>query len=299
MRVNSGEDILKICYEKDLPISEVAILVEGIKGDLSREQIIDKMSIAWKRMSESIEQGVNDLSLKPKMFDDDAKKILEYREQNQTLSGSIMSKAIAYALSVMEVNCSMGRIVAAPTAGSCGVLPAVLMSAKETRNFSDDVVVKGLLTAGIVGSIIGKNASLSGAEGGCQAEIGSASAMAAAAIVEMSGGTPKQALDAAAITIKNVMGLVCDPVAGLVEVPCAKRNAMGTANSLIAADMVLAGVASVIPFDEVVWAMDKVGRSLPASLRETSEGGVAITPTGLRLKKELFNESRVIEELDI
>jgi L-serine dehydratase len=153
------------------------------------------------------------------------------------------------------------------------------------------------LTAGIVGSVIGKNASLSGAEGGCQAEIGSASAMAAAAIVEMSGGTPKQSFDAAAITIKNVMGLVCDPVAGLVEVPCAKRNAMGTANSLIAADMVLAGVVSVIPFDEVIWAMDKVGKSLPSSLRETSEGGVAVTPTGLRLKAELFEDNSPIREI--
>ncbi len=290
MRINNGNDILKICNEKNLSISEVAIMYEAKRSDMTSEEIILKMEVAWKRMAESIEQGVNDESLKPKMFDDDAKKILKYRESNITLSGPTVSKAIAYALSVMEVNCSMGRIVAAPTAGSCGVIPAVLMSVKETLNLSDDEVVKGLLTAGIIGSVIGKNASLSGAEGGCQAEVGSASAMAAAAIVEMSGGTPRQSLDAAAITIKNVMGLVCDPVAGLVEVPCAKRNAMGTANSLIAADMVLAGVESVIPFDEVIWAMNRVGRSIPGVLRETSEGGVAITPTALEIKRKLFGD---------
>jgi len=290
MIINSGKNILDFCNEKDIPISEVSIMVEAIRSDQSREEILSKIANSWSMMASSIDQGVNDLSLMPKMFDDDAKKILEYRKENIALSGDVMSKAIAYALSVMEVNCSMGRIVAAPTAGSCGVIPAVFMSVKETLGLDDEAMQKGLMTAGIIGSVIGKNASLSGAEGGCQAEVGSASAMAAAAIVEMAGGTPQQSLDAAAITIKMVMGLVCDPVAGLVEVPCAKRNAMGASNALIAADMVLSGVVSVIPFDEVIWAMDKVGKCLPASLRETSEGGVAFTPTGIRLKEELFGK---------
>lgn len=291
MVINNGNDILHICSEEGIKISDVAIANEALKGDLNKEEIRAKMSYSWEMMKKSIDQGVNDINIKGKMFDDDAKKILEYRKNNVSLSGRTMSKAIAYALSVMEVNCSMGRVVAAPTAGSCGVIPAVLYSVMEKLDLDDEKIVDGLLVAGIIGSVIGRNATLAGAEGGCQAEIGSASAMAAAAIVEMSGGSPRQSLDAAAITIKNVMGLVCDPVAGLVEVPCAKRNAMGTANALIAADMVLAGVESVIPFDEVIWAMDKVGKAMPVSLRETSDGGVAITPTGLKLKKELFGEN--------
>jgi len=199
-----------------------------------------------------------------------------------------MVSAMARAISSSEVNAAMGKIVACPTAGSCGILPAAILSAGEKLNKSEDELVQALFTAAGVGIIIAKNATMAGAEGGCQAECGSAAAMASAAVVEMMGGTVEQALDAAAIVIKNILGLVCDPVAGLVEVPCAKRNIAGTVSALTTADLAICGVKSKIPFDEVVWAMYKVGKQLPSELKETALGGIAITPTGLRLKKEIF-----------
>jgi L-serine dehydratase len=195
---------------------------------------------------------------------------------------------MARALSCSEVNAAMGRIVASPTAGSCGILPAVLITAGEKLKKSDYDIAKYLLTAGCVGVIIAKKASLAGAEGGCQAECGSAAAMASAAVVEMMGGPPKIALDAAAIVIKCIIGLVCDPVAGLVEIPCAKRNALGAVNAAAAADMAMAGVESRIPFDDTVDAMHDVGRRMPCELRETALGGLATTKKGLELKKKVL-----------
>jgi L-serine dehydratase len=194
------------------------------------------------------------------------------------------------ALSCTEVNAAMGRIVAAPTAGSCGILPAVIITAAEALGADEDKMIEGLFTASGVGQIIAKNATLSGAEGGCQAECGSASAMAAAAVVEMAGGTPQMAFDAAAIALQNVLGLVCDPIAGLVEVPCSNRNASGAVNALICADLVLSGANSVIPFDEVVQAMYRIGKLMPESLRETAIGGLAATPTAVKLSKQLLAE---------
>ena len=292
MIINSSLDVIGICMQESISIWEVAINYEVAQSDFTHQEIIDKMTGHFIQMKKSINIGLDlqDRKTRCKMFRDDAKKLMVYRKKNQPLSGNVVSKAVAYALSVMEVNCSMGRIVASPTAGSCGVLPAVLVSAIETLKLKDSVGVNGLFTAGLVGIIIGKNASLSGAIGGCQVEIGSASAMAAAAIVEMAGGTPSMAFDAAAIALKSMMGLICDPVAGLVEVPCAKRNGMGTSNALIAADMVLAGIESVIPFDEAVWAMNKVSQSMPSIHKETAEGGVAITPTAQRLTDEIFGK---------
>ena len=210
--------------------------------------------------------------------------VSEYLENNETLTGDVIVKAMAMALSSSEVNASMGRIVACPTAGSCGILPAVVLSADE--------LIKALFTSSAVGMIIGRNATLSGAEGGCQAECGSASAMAAAAVVEMMGGTPKMCLDAAAIVLKNILGLVCDPVAGLVEIPCAKRNAAGAVSALSTAELVMAGVSFHIPFDDAVTAMYQVGKSLPSELRETALGGVAITKAGLVLKKKVFGDEQ-------
>ena len=190
-------------------------------------------------------------------------------------------------MAVVEVNAAMGRIVAAPTAGASGILPGVLLSAARRRNWSDDKLIDGLFTAAAIGAIIAAQATIAGAEGGCQAETGAGAAMAAAAIAALSGAQPPACLDAAAIALKNVMGLVCDPVAGLVECPCIKRNAMGAVNALLAADLVLAGVSSVIPFDETVSAMRSVGKALPLDLRETARGGLAATPTGRRIAEGL------------
>lgn len=295
MNYKNGKELLAICKEKNLAIYDVAILNESINSSLTKEEIYNVMKNNLDIMKNSIEKGLDEKekNIKGFMIGGEAKKLKRFYENNKSICGKTMSKAISYALSVMEVNVSMGRIVACPTAGSCGVLPAVLLAVKEKFDLDEETVVKGLLTSSAVGIIIGKNACLSGAEGGCQAEVGSASAMAAAAIVEMLGGTPEQALNASAIALKNLMGLICDPVAGLVEAPCAKRNAIGTSNAMISAEMTLAGIKSIIPFDEVVVAMGKVGKMLPVNLRETAEGGIATTPTGRKLRKKIFGEDKV------
>jgi len=213
------------------------------------------------------------------------KKVEDYKNTHKTVSGEIINAAMAKALSTSEVNASMGKIVAAPTAGASGIIPAALLTVKERFDLSDEDLINGLFTAAGIGQIIAKNATISGAEGGCQAECGSASAMAAAAIVELLGGDVKKSFNAASFALINIMGLVCDPVAGLVEFPCALRNASGVINALVSADLALAGVESLIPFDEVVEAMYKVGKAMPESLRETALGGVADTLTGKEVKK--------------
>ena len=202
------------------------------------------------------------------------------------LCGGVLSKAIAYAMAVLEVNASMGLIVAAPTAGSAGVIPGAVLSVCEDYNLGEDAIYEGLLNASALGYIVMRNASVSGAEAGCQAEVGAASAMAASAIVELLGGTPDQCLHAASIAFSNLLGLVCDPIAGLVESPCQSRNAIGVSNAFTSAQLALAGIKHPIPFDEMVDAMYKVGLSLPFELRETALGGNASTPTGCALCKK-------------
>ena len=202
----------------------------------------------------------------------------------------MVNRAMARAMSTSEVNSSMGRIVAAPTAGAAGILPGVITSMKERFDLSEEIIITGLLNSSAIGEIIAKNATISGAEGGCQAECGSASSMAASAVVEMLGGTVEQCFHAASFALLNIMGLVCDPVAGLVEFPCALRNASGVTNALLSADLALAGVESIIPFDEIVDTMYDVGRSMPASLRETALGGIAATPTGEEIKKRILKK---------
>ena len=192
------------------------------------------------------------------------------------------------ALAVSQTNACMGRIVAAPTAGSCGILPSALLTISESRNIPNEDVVMALFTASAVGMVIANNASIAGAAGGCQAECGAASAMAAAAIVEICGGTPKMCEHACAIALKNILGLVCDPVAGLVEIPCIKRNAACVANAFVAAELALAGIESAIPADEVIIAMKKIGDAMSSTLKETAEGGLAVTPTGKKLCEKVF-----------
>ena len=208
--------------------------------------------------------------------------------QNISICGDIVNKVMARAFSTSEVNASMGRICAAPTAGASGIIPATIISVAEKFHASEDQIIDALFTASGIGEIIAKNATLSGAEGGCQAECGAAAAMSSAALVEMAGGTAEMSLHAAATALKNIMGLICDPIAGLVEAPCAKRNASGAVNAMLSADLALAGVKSIIPFDEVVEAMYKVGKALPSTLRETALGGIAVTPTGIRIKNEIY-----------
>lgn len=289
--VNHGYELLEVCKERNISIWEYTLEEEAKATGLTTEQVFEKMRKNLQVMQAAAERGLNNkISSVSGLIGGDAYRLNEYAKNGKTLTGSFMVMAMARALSSSEVNAAMGKIVAAPTAGSCGIMPAVIISAGEKLNSTEDEMVKGLFTATGVGIIIAKNATMAGAEGGCQAECGSAAAMASAGVVEMMGGTPEQALNAAAIVFKNILGLVCDPIAGLVEVPCAKRNAAGAVSALTTADMVMAGVMSKIPFDDTVEAMYKIGKQMPAELRETALGGLAVTETGLKLQRQVFGE---------
>lgn len=217
-------------------------------------------------------------------------KVNDYSMNSKSISGALITKAMARALSTSEVNASMGRIVAAPTAGASGILPATLVTMQDEFDYSDEEIFNALLTASAVGEIIAVNATISGAEGGCQAECGAAAAMAAAAIIELRGGSIDDIFTAASFALKNIMGLICDPVCGLVEYPCNLRNASGVVNAIISADLTLAGVEALIPFDETVGAMGNVGKELPVSLKETAIGGIAGTETAQRLYEEFLDK---------
>lgn len=289
--VNYGHELLEVCKERNISIWEYTLEEEAKATGLTSEQVFKKMQKNLQVMQAAAERGLsNKISSISGLIGGDAYKLNQYAKGGKTLTGSFMVTAMARALSSSEVNASMGKIVAAPTAGSCGIMPAVIISAGERLGSTEDEMVKGLFTATGIGIIIAKNATMSGAEGGCQAECGSAAAMASAGVVEMMGGTPEQALNAAAIVFKNILGLVCDPIAGLVEVPCAKRNAAGAVSALTTADMVMAGVMSKIPFDDTVEAMYKIGKKMSVEFRETALGGLAITETGLKLQREIFGK---------
>ena len=289
--VNTGKELIDICQKKNMKIWEYTIEQEVISTEKSKEDIFKNMKKSFQVMKDAAECGVrHKVKSVSGLIGGDAYKLNEYCSQGKTLTGTFMVKAMARALSCSEINAAIGKIVAAPTAGSCGIIPATIITAGEKLNKSEDELIQSLFTATGIGIIIAKNATMAGAEGGCQAECGSASAMASAGVVEMMGGTPQQALNASAIVIKNILGLVCDPVAGLVEIPCAMRNASGAVNALTTADMVMAGVISRIPFDDTVSAMYKVGKQLPCELRETALGGLAITETGLKLKRKVLGK---------
>lgn len=276
----NGESLRKYCLENKIPIFEAMQLREEKLSEMTREQIRDEMYRNLVVMRESVQRGLSEkVESVSGLSGGEAMRLFKYGKMNP-FSGYNACRAAASAMAVVEVNASMGRIVAAPTAGASGILPGVLIESGRERGWTDDQLINGLFTAGAVGLIFAKNATISGAGGGCQAETGVGAAMAAAALVEVSGGAPVQALDAAAMAIKNVLGLVCDPVAGLVECPCIKRNALGAVNAMISADMSLAGVTSLIPFDEVVAAMYAVGKDIRPEYRETARGGLAVTPTG-------------------
>ena len=255
---------------------------------MQEETIREKLYEALGIMKNAVEEPIKN----PKksiggLIGGEAKLVADHEGAASSVCGTPLSRAIAYSMAVLEVNASMGLIVAAPTAGSAGVLPGVLLAIRDTNEADDEMLLKGLLNASAVGYILMRNASVSGAEAGCQAEVGAASAMAASAVVEMMGGTPQMCLDAASIAMANLLGMVCDPIAGLVEAPCQSRNAIGVANALTCAELALSGVKSVIPFDEMAEAMYHVGKSLPFELRETAMGGCAGTPTGCALGCEI------------
>lgn len=280
MDFKNARELLELCSENQFMISEVMRQRECELGETTMEQIQKRMEKALKIMRESATTPIQ----KPGksmggLIGGEAKKLSEHHQEGKDICGTVLGRGIAYAMAVLEVNASMGLIVAAPTAGSSGIVPGLLLSLQEEYHLPDEKLVDALFNAGAVGYLAMRNATVAGAVGGCQAEVGVASAMAASAAVELMGGSPKQSLDAASTVLTNMLGLVCDPVGGLVEYPCQNRNAAGVANALIAAEMALAGIPQMIPLDEMMDTMYGVGKRLPAELRETALGGCATTPS--------------------
>ncbi|MEK5444359.1 L-serine ammonia-lyase, iron-sulfur-dependent, subunit alpha [Fredinandcohnia sp. FSL W7-1320] len=285
-------ELVTLAEQHQVKIAEIMIRQEIEVTGLTREEIIAKMENNLTVMEQALERGLQGVKSQTGLTGGDAVLLQKYIKSGRALSGHILLDAVSKAVATNEVNAAMGVICATPTAGSAGVVPGTLFAVKEQLNPSRQEMIEFLFTAAAFGFVVANNATVSGAAGGCQAEVGSAAGMAAASIVEMAGGTPQQAAEAMAITLKNMLGLVCDPVAGLVEVPCVKRNAMGASNAITAADMALAGITSRIPCDEVIGAMYAIGKSMPSSLRETAEGGLAATPTGRRLEAEIFGQPK-------
>ncbi|WP_148356981.1 L-serine ammonia-lyase, iron-sulfur-dependent, subunit alpha [Peribacillus simplex] len=281
-------ELVELAESKQKKISTLMIEQEMEVTGKSREEIIRQMGVNLDVMEQAVEKGLQGVRSVSGLTGGDAVLLQNYIKSGNSLSGELLLDAVSKAVATNEVNAAMGTICATPTAGSAGVVPGTLFALQNKLKPNREQKIEFLFTAGAFGFVVANNASISGAAGGCQAEVGSASGMAAAAIVEMAGGTPAQSAEAMAITLKNMLGLVCDPVAGLVEVPCVKRNAMGAANAMVAADMALAGITSRIPCDEVIDAMYKIGQTMPSALRETAQGGLAATPTGRELEVKIF-----------
>ena len=271
----TAEELLKLCAYKYMDISDIMLAREMQLGELEREEIMEEIDRCLRVMNVAVDKAISDPSPSMGGFLGGEAQKLNGLEDSKQICGQVVHSAIVNALAVAETNASMGVIVAAPTAGAAGVLPAVLLSVYQNRDISIDTLRKGLINASAIGYLLTRNGSVSGAEAGCQAEVGSASAMAASPLVEMLGGTPQQCCDAAAIALSNLLGLVCDPVRGLVEVPCQTRNAIGAAGAFTAAELAMAGVTVHIPLDEMIRITYDVGRSLPEALRETAKGGCA------------------------
>lgn len=281
-------ELVEVAEREKILISEVMIRQEVERKEKTREEVFQAMEQNLDVMERAIHDSLQGVTSVTGLTGEDAVRIQEYMQTNTPLSGHLLLDAVSKAMGTNEVNAAMGTICATPTAGSAGVVPGTLFAVKNQLKPTREQMVRYLFTAGAFGMVVANNAYISGAAGGCQAEVGSAAAMASAAIVEMAGGTAQQSAEGFAMTLKNMLGLVCDPVAGLVEVPCVKRNAGGASLAIVSADMALAGVESRIPCDEVIGAMYRIGRNMPASLRETGEGGLAATPTGQLLKEKIF-----------
>ena len=283
------KELLQQSKDKEVLISEIVLDNEMEQFGYSREKIYEKLEERYEVMKRAATKALHEsLPTAGNLITGIAMQQNTYTEKGATLCGDFMNTAMAMALSGSEVNASMGRICAAPTAGACGIVPAVLFSIEKAKNLPKEAMLNALLTTSGIGTVIMKNATVAGAEGGCQAECGVAAAMAAAAGVELCGGTPEQSVWAACLALVNCMGLVCDPIAGLVQVPCAQRNASQTVNALTCIDLAMAGMTLPVTPDEVIESMYKVGRMLPPQLRETAQGGIAATQSAQEITKKIF-----------
>ena len=287
MTLDSMNEIFEAMQDQDLPFWEVVLRSDMEDRQVSRNQSMAKMLIVWQAMSDAADNYSGRRRSASGLVGGDGMRMRQYALRGKAMTGGYVSEVIAEALGMAESNACMCRIVAAPTAGSCGVLPAVMLPLCRHEDLSQHQILEALYVASGIGAVIAHKASIAGASGGCQAEIGTASAMAAGALVALRGGTGEQIGHAVAMALKNLMGLICDPVAGLVEVPCVKRNVIGAVNAVSSADMALAGIESRIPVDEVIDAMGEVGRRMPVEFRETALGGLAATPTGQAVKARM------------
>ena len=280
MDFKSAVELLELCRQTQCPISEVMRRRECELGETTRDQVDHRMAKVLEIMRASAALPLKKPSRSMGgLIGGESKKLYDHAARGKAICGDILQRAMTYAMGVAEVNASMGLIVAAPTAGSAGIVPGLLLALQDCYKISDDRLVDALFNAGAVGYLAMRNATVAGAVGGCQAEVGVAAAMAASATVELMGGVPEQCMDAGSTVLMNLLGLVCDPVGGLVEYPCQNRNAAGVANALIAAELSLSGVKQLIPFDEMLETMYAVGRRIPIELRETALGGCAATPS--------------------
>ena len=280
MDFKNAKELLALCQKKKLPISEVMRQREILLGETTAEIVDQRMDRVLEIMKDAAFSPIKDPVISMGgLIGGEARKLCEFHDLGKSLCGNVLGKGITYAMATLETNASMGLIVASPTAGSAGIVPGMMLALQEVYGFSDKKIRQALFNAGAIGYLAMRNATVAGAVGGCQAEVGIASAVAASAAVELLGGTPLQCTYAASTVLMNMLGLVCDPVGGLVEYPCQNRNAAGVSNALIAAEMSLAGIPQFIPLDEMIDAMYTVGKKLPAELRETALGGCAATPS--------------------
>lgn len=280
MDFKKAAELLSLCKEYDKPISQIMMDRECEMTEKPLDEIRSIMAVSLQIMKDATKEAINQPSQSMGgLIGGESRKLSDLQSSGKNIAGNLISKAIAYSMGVLEVNASMGLIVAAPTAGSSGVIPGVLLALQEEYDFTDDQIIDALFTCSAIGYLAMLNATVAGAVGGCQAEIGVAAAMAAAAVVELMGGTPEQCTDAASTVLMNMLGLVCDPVGGLVEYPCQNRNASGASNAIVAAEISLAGIHQLIPLDEMMDIMYTVGKKLPAELRETALGGCALSPS--------------------
>lgn len=288
MSFNSIEEISKKGIEEGKLFWEVIVEDDMNERQVTKEEVYSRMEVLYKTMMETIADYEENKISSSKLVGGQGAIFEKALLEGKLIGGDFIGQVVTKALKMGESNACMKRIVAAPTAGSCGVLPAVLLTYHEVKQVPIERMIEAMFVAGGIGQVIGKRAFLAGAAGGCQAEIGSASAMAAGALAYLGGGDYTAISSAVAFSLKNLMGLVCDPIAGLVEVPCVKRNVIGAVNAITSADMAIAGIETVIPVDQVIDAMKAVGDSMPVTLRETGEGGIAATPKGIEIKQEIF-----------
>lgn len=289
MKYTTINELISLAEENELAVSDIVLQVEAEEEELSENEIKTAMLENLIVMRSAVERGrKNKIETGGGLVGEEAVKMEEFLAASEDKQkDNLYNKTITYALATSVVNAGMGKIVAGPTAGASGIVPGVILALGEELDLGDEKIAKSLFTAAGLGNVVSRKATLAGAAGGCQAECGVGAAMAAGAAVELRGGSPAMVADAFAMALKNLLGLVCDPVAGLVEVPCVKRNAFAAAHAYTASTMALAGIKSVVPADEVIMAMTEIGDELPTCLKETSRGGLAVTPTGLKIKEDL------------